>query len=303
MQDRWSVASTTVMLKSISSTLLTSALTLTLSFQASAKISGEELAKRQCRSVHLGYQKVVDDAAAAYVEVAVTESAPGTYFCALGFSKGYLGMQELASGKKVMIFSVWEPNHGQNAKNVPEDQRAKLIRKGEGVRTARFGGEGTGGQSFFDYDWKIGEKVQFFVKAKVMNPTTTRYTGFFYDNNRKQWQLMTEFQTITKGERLGNGLYSFVEDFRRNYESTKITRTANYTNGWAAGKSGDWKPMLNSRFTADPTPSKHIDAGPIAKGFFLKTGGETEMSTSMLWSSMKRDDQNDKLPKGLPITK
>src|SRR5689334_17701573 len=115
-----------------------------LPFQASAQ-------QRTCRSVHLWYAG--PEAVAFYNEVTVEKSAPGTYFMACGFGGGYFGIQELGNGKKVVLFSVWEPNRGNNPNAVEEDRRVKLISKGEGIRTGRFGGEGTGGQSFFDYDW------------------------------------------------------------------------------------------------------------------------------------------------------
>lgn len=286
------------MLKTITTALLS--LALATSSQA---ISKEELVKRQCRSIHLGYKKVVNDPSYAYVELAVEKSSPGTYFCALGFHMGYLGMQELSNGKKVVIFSIWEPHHGENPVNVPDDKRAKLIRKGEGVRTARFGNEGTGGQSFFDYDWQIDEKVSFLVKSVKLNDTTTRYSGYFYNNKKKEWQFMTEFQTLAKGKQLGNGIYSFIEDFRRNYKSAKISRRAKFTNGWSSADGKSWKPMLTARFTGDVTPSENVDAGPINNGFFLQTGGETTQKTTKLWATMQTPASDTAklkpLPKGL----
>lgn len=258
-------------------------------------ISGEELAKRQCRSVHTSYLPHSADTQAAYAEITVQKSSPGTYFCALGFHMGYIGMQELSNGSKTVIFSVWEPNHGQIEANVPESERARLIRKGEGVRTGRFGHEGTGGQSFFKYDWTIGEKVKFFVRAKKLSKKLTSYTGYFYDNKAKKWQLMTEFQTIAKDKMLGTGLYSFVEDFKRNYKSSKIQRSAHYTNIWSLGNTGTWASHPKARFTADPTPSNHVDAGAVENGYFLTTGGDTEMKTTKLWGaiSSKLEEQID----------
>ncbi|MFD2157769.1 DUF3472 domain-containing protein [Rubritalea tangerina] len=280
-------------------TITTAILSLCIISQAQA-ISGPELAKRQCRSVHLGYKKSVNDPSYAYIDLKVDKSAPGTYFCALGFHMGYLGMQELPNGKKVVIFSIWEPNHGQNPKAVPEDRRTKLIRKGEGVRTGRFGNEGTGGQSFYNYDWKVGESVSFLVKSQRINDAATRYTGYFFNNQSQQWQLMTEFQTLAKGKQLGNGIYSFVEDFRRNYESAKISRRAQYLNAYASADGKTWKPMTNARFTADNTPSENVDAGPVKQGFFLQTGGETTQTTTKLWQGMETNTVPQTAMKPLP---
>ena len=264
-----------------------------LAFSAAA-IEPEELAKRQARSVHLWYPQA-QDSAWVYMEVEAQESSPGTYFCALGFKKGYMGMQELADGKKVVIFSVWEPDHGEVADSVPEDQRAKLLAKGDGVRTARFGGEGTGGQSFFDYDWQIGETMRFLVSAEPVGDHATVFTGRFYDNKREEWQLMTQFRTITDGIRF-RGVYSFVEDFRRNYESAKARRNAHYNNGWAWSVDGEATALTQSRFTADKNPALSIDAGSLAGGFFLATGGDTQMKTTQLNDPLSRAQPEDGPP-------
>ena len=68
--------------------------------------------QRACRSVHLWYTG--PEAIAFYNEVTVEKSAPGTYFMACGFGGGYFGIQELGNGKKVVLFSVWEPDIGNN---------------------------------------------------------------------------------------------------------------------------------------------------------------------------------------------
>jgi hypothetical protein len=52
---------------------------------------------------------------------------------------------------------VWDPGKQADPNQVEADKRVKLLYQGEGVRIGRFGNEGTGGQSFFDCDWKIGK--------------------------------------------------------------------------------------------------------------------------------------------------
>ena len=249
---------------------------------------GEMLAKRQCRSVHLGYK--APPAEWAVIEVSPKLSAPGTYFCAMGFNSGYFGFQELGDGKKVVIFSVWDkakPGHNdRDQSTIPESERVGVLKVGEGVRPMRFGGEGTGSKSFFDYDWEIGETLRFAVQAKPEGKLTT-FTGYFFDNKRKQWQLMAKFRTEL-GQPI-RGLYSFIEDFRRNFQSAKIARRAEYLNCWVKPNKGEWQAASIAKFTADGTPSNTIDAGPIkgSQGFFLQTGGDTEMKTTKLWAEMK----------------
>lgn len=262
-------------------------------------IEGPELAKRQCRSVHLGYKAPPSEWAT--IEIVPRQSAPGTYFCALGFNKGYFGMQELADGKKVVIFSVWDSPDKDNRTDRPQDTaeelRAGVVKVGEGVRQGRFGGEGTGCQSFFDYDWKTGKPVRFAVHAANTGGVTT-FTGHFYDEHRKTWQLMASFRTASQAPL--SGLYSFIEDFRRNYESAKITRRAEFLNGWARDTEGTWHPLVQARFTADGTPSESIDADPLAHGFFLQTGGDTTNAHTKLWETMTRDAPAGDAPADLP---
>jgi len=258
-------------------------------------IEPSELAKRQCRSIHLGYP--APESEWAVIDVVVEKSAPGTYFCALGFNRGYFGMQELSNGKKVIIFSVWDKHDPNNKtdrqQDTAEDNRVGVIDVGEGVRKGRFGGEGTGSQSFFDYDWKVGDTVRFAVHAKPEGKFTT-YTGTFYDASRSTWQLMASFRTHS-GTPLA-GLYSFVEDFRRNYESAGIARRSTFNNGWCMDTQGSWHPLIKARFTADPTPSNTIDAAPVTDGFFLQTGGDTENAHTKLRDMMERPSPKAKAP-------
>jgi hypothetical protein len=250
---------------------------------SSLLIADEKLKGIACRSVHLGYP--AEAGKAFYVEAQVKKSAEGTYFCAIGFNSGYFGIQELANGKKLVIFSVWDPTSGDDPKKVPEEKKVKLLHKDEAVRVGRFGGEGTGGQSFFDYDWKVGETYRFLVKAEPVDkePDRVAFSGYFYLPEKKQWKHLVTFSTITPKKTLG-GYYSFVEDFRRNKVSTTKTREAEFGNAWVLTTKNEWKPVLEARFTADSNPVLNIDAG-LTKNqerFFLMTGGEIENKTTKL---------------------
>lgn len=178
-----------------------------------------------CRSVHLAYR--ADSGRAFYNEARVMETAPGSYFMVAGFNGGYFGIQELANGKKVVIFSLWDSHASDDPKSVPESQRTKAVYNDPQVRVGRFGGEGTGGQSFFDYEWKKGEVCRFLVHVRPAAEGRAEYTGFFYVPETKTWKRLATFSSPSAPKKLG-GLYSFVEDFRRNGESTKHTRRAQF---------------------------------------------------------------------------
>jgi beta-glucanase (GH16 family) len=235
-------------------------------------VAAETPAPRAARSVHLWYP--AQEGVVYYNEVTVEKSYPGSYFCVCGFRHGYFGIQELSRGGKVVIFSVWDPGNQDNPNAVSEDRRVKVLHEGQGVRVSRFGNEGTGGKSMFDYPWDVGQTYRCMVKASVEGEWTT-YAAYFYLNEERTWKHLATFQTITGGDYL-SGYYSFIEDFLRNGDSARNVRRARYGNGWVKAKDGKWLPLAQARFTADKTPTMNIDAGLDGGRFFLQNGGETE---------------------------
>ena len=236
-----------------------------------------------CRSVHLRYSG--PEGIAFYNEVTVEQSAPGTYFMACGFDKGYFGIQELADGKKVVLFSVWDPGGQNDPKSVSSDRQVKVIAQGDGVRVKRFGGEGTGAQSFLDYDWKIGQTCRFLVKATTDGDHTS-YSAYFRPADVAEWKLMATFSTLS-GKPM-HGYYSFVEDFRRNRVSATQPRRARFGNGWVQTADHQWIALTRARFTADSNPATNIDAGTDGPSFFLATGGPTQNDHAKLDATIDR---------------
>lgn len=239
--------------------------------------SQETAPPRAARSVHLGY--IAPEATAFYNEMAVEQSVTGSYFMACGFSHGYFGIQELAGGKKVVIFSVWDPTKGDDPNAVAQDRRVEILHKADDVRARRFGGEGTGGQSFFDFDWKTGVTYRFLVRATV-EENKTAYAGYFYLPESKTWKHLVTFRTQTGGDGV-KGLYSFIEDFRRDTKSAQEARRAVFGNGWVCGEDGKWTALDKARFTASGASweaKETIDAGVVKDRFYLQTGGDTKMS-------------------------
>ena len=201
----------------------------------------ERLEGIACRSVHLGYP--AEEGLAFYNEVTVEDSAVGTYFMVCGWDKGYFGIQELGNGKKLLIFSVWDS--GQNdPQAIDPEQRTQLVYQDDQVRVKRFGGEGTGGQSFFPYDWQIGQTYRFMVTAKVVGQRT-EYGGYFFVPEDQAWKHLVTFSTRTGGRSL-RGYYSFVEDFKRDRVSTTKVRRAYFGNGWVKTSAGAVGPIVSS---------------------------------------------------------
>lgn len=256
-----------------------------------------DLAERQARSVHLWFP--APEATAFYHEVTVEESVPGSYFMACGFRHGYFGIQQMSrpDQPRRVLFSVWDASRGDDPNAVKADRRVRELGHGENVTIRRFGGEGTGGQSYFFYDWKPGETCRFLITAEG-NGDRTAYAAYFYLNTEKRWAHVATFDTLAGGDRLA-GLYSFVEDFRRDGASAKQARRARFGNGWVRLADGSWKPLLEARFTADRTPSETIDAGVVEGDFFLATGGSVQNHLA-LNSSLSRAGTTS-APMDLPV--
>lgn len=231
---------------------------------------------RAARSVHLFYP--APEAVLFYNEVMVEQSQTGSYFMACGFSHGYFGIQQRANDR-VVIFSVWDPGDQNNPDAVEQDRRVQVLYAGENVDIARFGGEGTGARSLFEYDWKENQRYRFCVSAQTEGDRTI-YAAYFFMEQTGRWKHLATYSTITGGAFL-KGFYSFVEDFRRDVKSAREIRRAQFGNGWVKTVAGDWVSLTRARFTADSNPLQNIDAGVITNGFFLQTGGPTQNNTPL----------------------
>lgn len=272
---------------------------LLLLLGATLPIHGDEKLKGiACRSVHLGYG--APKGRAFYNEIAVEHSAPGTYFMVNGWNRGYFGIQELGDGKKVVLFSVWDSDDN-DPQAQKEAERVKVLHQDPEVRVKRFGGEGSGGQSFFDYDWKVGETYRFLVTGQPDGRRTV-YSGYFYIPEQKAWKHLVSFSTVSGGEPLG-GYYSFVEDFKRDRVSTTHLRQARFGNTWVQGIDKKWHAIREARFTGDANPVLNINAEPAEEMFRLGTGGALENTGVKLREAVKlgpaREPQPAQ-PEGLP---
>lgn len=210
-----------------------------------------------------------------YNEATVRASTPGSYFSICGWNTGYFGIQELGDGRKVAIFSVWDPAKGDNPDNVPLEQRVEVLHEGKDVEVSRFGGEGTGGKSMTPFAWKTGEKVRCIVQA-IVEGEKTAYAGWLYQPSKKEWKHLVTFRVKTGGKPL-SGLYSFVEDFRRDTKSVTEERRCEFGNGWVKTTEGRLQAITEGRFTCSRAKNEAqdlINAGQAEGALFLANGGK-----------------------------
>lgn len=250
---------------------------------------------RAARSVHLGYS--APEAVLFYNEMIVKESVDGSYFMACGWDTGYFGIQQIkGENNKVVIFSVWDPTKGDDPKAVKLEDRVEVLEEGAGVRIKRFGGEGTGGQCMAPFAWKIGETNRFLIRG-LADGGKTAYTAWISDSTQASWRKLATFRVRTGGKSL-TGLYSFVEDFRRDTKSVNETRRAWFGRSWVKTTKDEWARLDTARFTASNAEwesKDNIDAGLENGWFYLATGGDLKRSRE-LRSHLECKGRNDPVP-------
>lgn len=244
----------------------------------------------QARSVHLFYMPQVKCPESAMVTMTVKEPQTNSYYMALGWETGYFGLQDFM-GERIFIFSVWEPGDPHDyevlEKDVPEEKRAKIVYAAENVLVERFEREGTGAKTYGSIGWKENEPYSFRVDAEPDGEDRMIFTGYIKPPRENDWYKLAAISTICKDPRTRGvvNVYSFVEDFWRNGDSAKRSRSAEFRGIKTRERGSDrWAEARGANFSADATPTDNIDAGPTGDGgCFLKTGGDTKNDHVKLW--------------------
>ncbi len=234
--------------------------------------------RRNAASVHLVYP--VDretQVAAFYCEMTGLEDPLWTYYMACGWHRGYFGMQVNSPTERRIIFSVWDSgSEAIDRDKVADDDRVKLVAKGEGVYSGDFGNEGTGGHSHLKYMWKTGERQRFIVTAEPVDETHTIYSGYYFRPDQKRWMLISSWNAPKEGGYL-RGLYSFSENFGG--ANGHLLRKALYGNQWIRTVEGRWVELTTAAFSHDATgkADRRDRFMGIEDGqFFLSHGGFVE---------------------------
>merc|ERR1712226_262720 len=104
----------------------------------------------------------------------------GTYYSAINFSAGYMGIQD--RDPKWVIFSCWDQ----------PDFPVEKVEVGEHTKVEGFGGEGTGGKSYIEFDWEIGVEYSMCVKCEEGSDGKAKYSGYFMHPDHG-WVLIAAF--------------------------------------------------------------------------------------------------------------
>lgn len=233
---------------------------------------------RRGPSVHMGYSLPKEPVEYFYNEVTVPADGEveGSYYMANGFGEGYFGMQFNSPVERRVLFSVWSPFETQDPKTIPEEDRIRMLRKGEGVHIGEFGNEGSGGQSYLKYNWKAGNTYKFLMQVKPDGKGNTVYTAYFFATDENRWRLIASFMR-PKTDTYYKHAHSFLENFSP--VQGAYTRRVFFSNQWALDIEGVWHQIVYGRFTNDATAAAGVRLdykGGLTddnKSFFLQNGG------------------------------
>jgi hypothetical protein len=238
--------------------------------------------RRNCASVHIGYPLPPGTQAEwFYNEVKAKTDPLYTYYMACGFSRGYFGMQVNSPTERRVIFSIWDSgNEAVDRSKVSDENRVRLLGKGEGVVADSFGNEGTGGHSHLVTSWKTNTVQRFLVHAQP-DGSGTIYTGYYYSPERSAWTLVASFRAPKDGGLL-RGLYSFNENFWG--DNGYLERKAEFGPAWIRTTDEQWLQLTTGRFTHDVTGGKDrfdYDLTSAGTHFVLQNGGFTGASPKL----------------------
>ncbi len=240
---------------------------------------------RRGPSVHMGYKLPEGDTEWFYNEVTVPEEGETmhSYYMGAGFGEGYFGMQFNSPTERRVLFSVWSPFDTQDPKDIPDDQKIRLLRRGKDVHIGEFGNEGSGGQSYLKYPWKAGEAYKFLMQVRPDGKGNTTYTAYFYATDEKEWKLIASFlRPMT--DTWYKHAHSFLENF--NPDQGYLSRKVLFGNQWARSKEGKWTRLTDATFTHDATGRAQVrldyQGGETGDNrFYLKMGGFFNESVPM----------------------
>ncbi len=244
----------------------------------------EDYWARRGPSVHLAYTMPDEPVEWFYNEVMVPvhNDVIGSFYMGNGFGEGYFGMQCNSEEERRILFSVWSPFDTQDPKLIPDSMRVVLLKKGEAVHVGEFGNEGSGGQSYLRFPWKVGHTYRFLTRVQPDDKGNTVYTAWFFAPEESRWRLIASFSR-PKTATYYRGAHSFLENFYP--DQGYLTRMVYFGNQWFRSQSGEWIPVTEATFTYDATARAGVRIdyqggyNPHTNTFYLKNGGFFSDST------------------------
>lgn len=215
-----------------------------------------------------------------YEQIEVVDDPLSTFYMALGFYRGYLGMQTNSKTERRVLFSVWDSKDSENDEDFDSSDAVTLVDRGAHTTTNGFGGEGTGGQSYVkSADWKTGETVSFIMNVFPQDDNSVVLTAWYKLQDEKDWNYIASWRA-PKENRYFDGFHSFIENY--GFSNGQKRRMAEYFNAFAFEKdSGEWISMNKVSFShTDGKEGQRVDyeqgVSSLHKDrFYMASGGYT----------------------------
>jgi hypothetical protein len=235
-------------------------------------------------SVHLSFSSTAStvksyDWLYQEVKVPAAQDPLYTFYMAIGFFRGYLGIQTNSPTERRVLFSVWDSADAQNDPNYTTADNVRLIDKGTNVTSNGFGGEGTGGQTYIKANWQTNSTVGFIMNVRQENTNSILLSAWYKLEGQSIWNYIATWRA-PKDQRYFDGFYSFLENF--GYSNGQTRREAEYFNSWAReNSSGKWVHLNKASYSnTDGDVGQRVDfeqgVSPLNSGrFYMSSGGYT----------------------------
>lgn len=231
-------------------------------------------------------------ASAFYGEIAVRESEAGTAYGVCGFSHGWLGVQELMSGKKTVVFSVSPKPSSKLPKPATGNHQVRVVRQGKGVRERFLADQGAVELSY-DWDWAIGDILRFIVYAES-DGSKTDYSAYCYLISENRW-LHLGTCSLDSDDSMLCGLHSFIGGVEGQKQ-----RSCDIESPWILVQE-KWEPGVVAKASAS-VKSAAEDVVVVRGGrFFLRTIANLEITKAAGDSEHRLPKVERKPPLDLPV--
>lgn len=233
-----------------------------------------------------------EPASALYGELTVRESGAGSAYVACGFTHGWLGVQELTSGKKTVVFSVSAKPKSKLSNPAVGNHQVRVVRLGKGVRE-RFVADQGAVELTCDLDWAIGDLLRFIVYAESAG-SNTHYSAYCYLVNENRW-LHLGTCSLDSGDRLLCGLHSFIGGIEGQNQ-----RSCDIESPWVLVQE-KWEPAVVATTRASVKSAAEVVAGVHGGRFFLRTEANSETTKEVGASEHRLPNVERKPPLDLPV--
>lgn len=235
-------------------------------------------------SVHIGFSSTDNTTKSydwLYEEITVPEGADplATFYMAIGFYRGYFGIQTNSDTERRVLFSVWDSKDAENDASTTAQDFVTLVDKDEATTVNSFGGEGTGGQSYVkDANWKTGKPVRFLMNVRPQ-PNNSVVLSAWYNVDDEGWKYVASWRA-PRDNRYFEGFHSFIENY--GFTNGQFRREAYYYNAWGReNATGKWVNFNKVRFSnTDGKEGQRVDyeqgvSQEYLDRFYMSSGGYT----------------------------